>query len=196
MKQTGRIILASASPRRKAFFDLLGFQVEVIPSEIAEVGYGGDPALVPLRMTQQKIKAVKARLGSSFEGWIVGADTVVALDHDMFGKPKDQEDGRCMLRKLSGKIHQVYTGFRVESELGKFREGTLRTEVEMAQLSEEEINWYLSSGEPQDKAGAYAIQGKGGLFVRSIQGSYSNVVGLPFHEVIQALKTLGAISDR
>lgn len=193
MKQTGQIILASSSPRRKELFDVLGLQVEVIPSEVAEVGYGGDPALIPQRITLQKVKAVKARLGPAFHGWIVGADTIVALDHEVFGKPQDRAQAKTMLRKLAGKEHQVFTGFRVESSVGEFYERTVRTKVKMAPMTESEVDWYVSTGEPDDKAGSYAIQGLGGAFVESISGSYSNVVGLPLYEVMTGLKELGAL---
>src|SRR5437867_3059956 len=105
MKQLGRIVLASASSRRKELLGMAGLHVEVISSDVAEVGYGGDPALVPLRVTLQKVRAVRARLGSSFDGWVIGADTVVALDQEMFGKPANVVAAKSMLRKLSGKKH-------------------------------------------------------------------------------------------
>jgi septum formation protein len=193
MKALGRIVLASASPRRKEFFDQIGIVVEVVPSDVAEVGYGGDPALLPLRITRQKLKAVRARLGSSFQGWVVAADTVVALDREIFGKPKNEEDAKAMLRRLSGKTHKVFTGYRVEEETGEFREETVATDVTFCQMSEADIKWYVDSGESSDKAGAYAIQGKGGVFVEKISGSYSNVVGLPLAELLQSLRELKAV---
>ncbi|HLG20374.1 MAG TPA: Maf family protein [Bdellovibrionota bacterium] len=190
-----RIILASASLRRKELLESAGIVVEVRASDIAEVGYGGDPAHLPLRMAKQKVKSVRAALGPSFDGWILGADTVVALQKETFGKPHDEKDARRMLERLSGREHTVYTGFRVEGFDGDFREGTVATVVEFAPMTSSEIDTYIRSGEPFDKAGAYAIQGKGGRFVRAIRGSYSNVVGLPLFEVIQALRELGAIKD-
>lgn len=194
MKANGRLILASASPRRAELLSLLALAFEVMPSDVAEVGFGGDPALLPLRMTRQKVKAVRARLGASFDGWILGADTVVALGQETFGKPENEADARRMLITLSGRRHRVYTGFRLEVFDGDFHEETVMTEVEMAPMSADDVDWYVASGEPMDKAGAYAIQGKGGSFVKSIAGSYSNVVGLPVHEVLQALRKLEAIA--
>jgi septum formation protein len=193
MKQVGPIVLASASPRRKDFFDLVGLRVEVRPSAVDEEIRTDNPSRVPLQTTKQKLKVARAKLGSHFRGWIVGADTVVALGREIFGKPRDRNDAKRMLRKLSGKKHKVYTGYRVQRADGKHRQGVVETSVEMTAMTDSEIDWYLSTGEADDKAGAYAIQGKGGLFVRSIEGSYSNVVGLPLHEVITALRELGAI---
>ncbi len=193
MKAAGKIVLASGSPRRKEMFGLLGIDVEVIPSDIAEVGYGGEPPHIAARMTKQKVRAVRSRLGPAFEGWVVGADTVVALDQDTFGKPRDAEDARTMLRRLSGKTHQVYSAYRIEAFDGEVKEGVVATDVTMAEIRLEDLEWYISTGEPFDKAGGYAIQGKGGVFVTSIKGSYSNVVGLPLFEVVQALRDLGAI---
>jgi septum formation protein len=193
MKQEGPIILASASPRRRDFFHLLGLKIDVVPSDAPEPEGGGNPHRLPLWMTIQKLKNVRPKLGKEFRGWIVAADTIVALGREVFGKPKDRRQAAEMLSRLAGKRHKVYTGYRVQNAAGKYREGVAETAVELAPMTEGEIEWYVSTGEPADKAGAYAIQGKGGLFVRSIFGSYSNVVGLPLHEVVTALRELGAI---
>lgn len=193
MKQEGPIVLASGSPRRKEFFDLLGLRVDVLPSDVPEPAAGGNPHRLPLWMTIQKLKNVRPKLGKDFRGWIVAADTIVALGREIFGKPKNRREAAEMLSRLAGKRHKVYTGFRVQTAAGKYREGVAETAVEMVPMTDAEIEWYVSTGEPDDKAGAYAIQGKGGLFVRSIFGSYSNVVGLPLHEVLTALRELGAV---
>lgn len=185
--------MASASPRRKDFFDLLGIQVDVVPSDVSEVSRAANPARLSLRMTVEKLKAVRPKLGPDFRGWIVGADTVVALGREVLGKPKNREEAKRMLRQLAGWRHKVYTGYRVQAADGKFREGVVETAVEMVPMTDAEIDWYVGTGEADDKAGAYAIQGKGGVFVRSIFGSYSNVVGLPLYEVLTALRELGAI---
>jgi septum formation protein len=195
MKVKGRIVLASASPRRKELLELAGIPVEVLPSEIAEVGYGGDPEHLALRMTRQKVKSVRAVLGPSFDGWVIGADTVVALGAETFGKPQDETDAMRMLTRLAGREHTVFTGYRVECFDGEIREGSVATAVEFAPMSEAQIEGYVRTGEPMDKAGAYAIQGIGGRFVKAIRGSYSNVVGLPLYEVIEALRALGGTAD-
>ena len=186
--------MASASPRRKEFFDLLGLAVEIVPSRIDEMDAVGAPARVALQTARRKVEEVRASMEKGFTGWLIGADTVVALRGEMFGKPKDREDAARMLRKLSGRTHQVFTAFRVESSRGDSVEDTVDTDVTFTQLTEADIQGYVATGEADDKAGAYAIQGRGGVFVRRISGSYSNVVGLPLHEVISALRSLGAVS--
>ena len=195
MKANGRIILASMSPRRREFLELLGLKAEVISSGVEENGRSGDPGTLAQRMAGEKVKTVRRRLGKKFEGWVLGADTVVALGREIFGKPSDAEDARRMLRRLAGRTHQVWTGFRVERSDGDFREGTVKTDVDFAPLRETEIEAYIQSGEPFDKAGAYAIQGRAGVFVREIRGSFSNVVGLPLAEVVSVLRELGAVTD-
>jgi septum formation protein len=195
MKQVGRIVLASASPRRKGFFDLLGLKVEVMPSEIPEGNPGSNPARLALRVAVDKLRAVRPKLGPKFEGWLVGADTMVVFQRELLGKPKNPQDAGRMLHLLAGKKHKVYTGYRVQNAKGQYREGVVETTVEMTPMTDAQIDWYVSTGEPEDKAGAYAIQGKGGIFVRAIFGSYSNVVGLPLHEILTALKELKAIQD-
>ena len=193
MKANGRIVLGSSSPRRKELLEQAEIPIEVFSSDIAEVGYGGDPALVPARITVQKVKSVLAQLGPSFDGWVIGADTIVALGQEILGKPSSAEQAKVMLEKLSGKTHKVHTGFRVQCFDGDFLEETVTTDVTFAELSSQDIDRYVETGEPMDKAGAYGIQGKGGMFVRSISGSYSNVVGLPMWEVIEKMRELGAI---
>ena len=187
--------MASTSPRRKEFFNLLGLKVEIVPSGVVEGDLSGNPGRLPLWMTVQKLKGVRPKLGKDFVGWIVAADTMVALGREIFGKPKNRAQAKEMLSRLAGKRHKVYTGYRVQTGKGNFREGVAETAVEIVPMTEAQIDWYVGTGEADDKAGAYAIQGKGGMFVRSIFGSYSNVVGLPMHEVIGALRELGAIQD-
>ncbi len=193
MKAQGKIILASASPRRKKLLEELGIPIEVIPSDVVEDEDAKDLKLLPLAMALKKIQAVRSRLGASFDGWLIAADTIVVLGKKVFGKPKDVNEARSMLRSLSNRTHRVFTGYRVEDSAGKSREGTVITDVTFARLSDEEIEWYVSTGEPMDKAGAYALQGLGGALVRSISGSYSNVIGLPLFEVVDALRELGAV---
>ena len=161
MKQLEQIILASASPRRKDLLEKLGLKLTIQPSEIAEVGYGGTPEKIPSRIVIQKMKAAKAKLGMNQEGYILAADTIVALEQEVFGKPENIEHARTMLTQLSGKTHQVYTCFRIEGLEGDFIEKTIRTDVNMKIITPEMLGWYLSTQEPFDKAGSYAIQGYG-----------------------------------
>ena len=195
MKANGRIVLASASPRRKELLELLGLKLEIVPSDVVEITQETDPGLFARRMAEEKAKAVRVRMGDKFRGWVLGADTVVALGKEIFGKPRDVEDARRMLWRLAGRTHQVYTGFYVERFDGDFSGMTVKTEVDFVHLSEAEIEAYIRSREPFDKAGAYAIQGRAGAFVRAINGSFSNVIGLPLVEVVSALRELGAVSD-
>lgn len=194
MKQLEPIILASASPRRKEMLENLGLKFTVQPSEIVEVGYDGIPEKIPSRIVTQKMKAAKAKVGMKLDGYILAADTIVALEQESFGKPENPDQARAMLNVLSGKIHQVYTCFRVEGLTGDFVEKTVCTHVKMRNITKEHIDWYLSTQEPFDKAGSYAIQGFGALLVESIQGSYTNVVGLPLAEVTDALLELKVIT--
>jgi len=194
LKQLEKLTLASASPRRKELLEGIGLKIDVKPSDIAEVGYGGIPEKVPSRIVTQKMKSAKAQIGMSLDGFVLAADTIVALEQEVFGKPENIEHARTMLKQLSGKTHQVYTCFRIEGLIGDFVEKTVRTDVNMRILTPEMIEWYVSSREPFDKAGGYAIQGLGGIFVDSIHGSYTNVVGLPMAEVADALVHLKVIS--
>lgn len=194
LKQHEKILLASASPRRKELLTSVGLSFRIQPSGIVEVGYGGAPEKVPSRIVLQKMKSAKAQMGMNLEGYILVADTVVALGQEVFGKPENAKHAQAMLEQLSGKTHQVYTCFRVEGLEGNFVEKTVRTDVHMRKLTSQMIHGYIQSGEPFDKAGGYAIQGLGGVFVESIQGSYSNVVGLPMAEVVDALMDLKVIS--
>lgn len=172
----------------------VGLAFDVVPSEVAEVGYGGAPSAIPQRIVVQKVKSVKARLGTEFDGWILGADTLVALGQDVLGKPNDRKHATTMLARLSGVDHQVYTAFRIENALGEVFEQTVMTEVSFAKLTASQIESYVSTGEADDKAGAYAIQGRAAWMVKSIRGSYTNVVGLPLHETLMGLGQVGALT--
>ena len=179
------IILASKSPRRKELLSLCGLEFEIKPADADET--------LPLGITPKeavemlsRIKAEPLRNGCDI---IIGADTVVALDGVIMGKPRDEKDAFDMLRALSGRTHGVYTGVTLlkgEKTL-TFSE---KTDVEFYPLSDEEINEYIATGEPLDKAGAYGIQGKGGLLIRGISGDYNNVVGLPVARLLRELKKL------
>jgi septum formation protein len=187
-----KFILASASPRRKDFLDMIGLDFEVIPSAVEEVFLEKEsPKEHVVRLSREKAFPV-AKLRP--RTWVLGADTVVSADGEIFGKPRNEDDAKKMLEKLSGKAHQVITGFTLlqEGHTLKISE-TVESVVIFKDLSSEEIAWYIATQEPFDKAGGYAAQGIGACLIREIRGSYTNVVGLPLCEVLEALKQVGAV---
>ena len=180
------LILASASPRRHELLLAAGIPHLVRPSSIVEERLPGEPpATFVQRMAEGKARAVGCRPGDI----VLGADTIVCLGDEVFGKPADAEDARRMLRSLSGREHSVYTGICILRE-GRSTADVAHTGVQFAELSEQEIEEYVRTGEPGDKAGAYAIQGLASKFVTSIAGCYHNVVGLPVSLVYRHLKAL------
>ena len=183
-------VLASASPRRVELLRAAGFQPIVVPADVDESGLPGEaPAAHVVRLARAKAHAIAARYPAAA---VLGADTVVAIDDEILGKPRDDDDARRMLGRLAGRAHRVYTGvaLAVGADL---RAEVAMSEVTMASLSPAEIDWYVASGESRDKAGAYAIQGLASRYVTSIQGSYSNVVGLPVAVVYRWLRDLPVI---
>jgi septum formation protein len=190
MKNT--IILASASPRRRELLAQLGYEFEVIPSQAAEEEIAGEsPQQHVMRLSLDKACEVAAR--DQLEGrWVIGSDTIVLRDAVILGKPRNDEEAARMLRSLAGRSHEVLSGYAVlDRATGKRRAGFVSTRVCFRALTEAEISGYIASKEPADKAGAYAIQGLGAFMVSRIEGSYSNVVGLPLCELVQALEELG-----
>jgi len=190
-----KLILASASVRRAEILHDAGFSFTVLSSAIDETPYPGESAhdLVQ-RLAFAKAELVAARaIGPSI---VIGADTIVTLEGHIFGKPHSSDDARHMLEKLSGHAHAVVTGVALirlpDAERLTFVESTL---VHFAALSAEEISRYLATGEPHDKAGAYAIQGRAGRYIPRIEGCYFNVVGLPLARLQQALTALGWSED-
>jgi septum formation protein len=186
------LILASKSPRRKHLLEQAGLKFSVIPSDFDETSVAmSDPASYVRALAEFKALDISHKHPDS---WVIGADTLVLIDNQALGKPGCDDDAREMLKRLSGKSHQVLTGYciccRAKKQL--FSE-TVKTDVHFKELRLEEIDWYIGTGEPSDKAGAYAIQGLGSFLVRSIKGSYTNVVGLPVCEVIEFLIKEGAI---
>ena len=172
-----KIILASASPRRQELIKLIFEDVEILPAECDETlpeGIGAREAVEYL----SKIKNEASRELTEKENLVISADTVVAVDDEILGKPVDKEDARRMISLLSGKVHQVYTGVTLSLN-GEMRTFSEKTDVEFFPLTKNEIEEYISSSEPYDKAGAYGIQGKAGLLVKGINGDYYNVVGFP-----------------
>ncbi len=169
-----------------------GLDFEVVPSDL-------DESLTPLTSPGEYVvslaEAKAGDIGSKFpDKWVIGADTVVVIDGAILGKPGTMREAREMLTRLSGRIHQVYTGFAILNETrGKLLSKAVRTDVRFKELADEEIQWYVHTPEPFDKAGAYAIQGMGTFLVRSINGSYTNVVGLPVCEVIEILIKEGVV---
>lgn len=182
------LVLASASPRRRALLEQLGLHFSVVVPDIDETPKGGEPAeMLALRLAQQKALEVLVR---EPEATVLASDTIVVLDGEILGKPEDEQAATDMLRKLSDKTHQVLTAVAI---LRRDYEDTflVTTDVTFRPLSEAEIHAYVLSREPLDKAGSYGIQGVGGAFVRSIRGSYSAVVGLPLCETVEGLRRAG-----
>jgi len=182
-----KIILASTSPRRLELLRGLGLKVKVIGSRVRESKFNiSDPEKLAKTLALTKAQEVARRMKS---GLIIGADTIVVLKGKILGKPNDEEEAKSMLRKLSGRTHEVLTGLAViHAPSGKTRVDFVRTKVKFRKLVEEEIASYVATGKPFDKAGAYAIQEKAGLFVEKIYGCYFNVVGLPLARLAEILK--------
>jgi len=181
-----RLILASSSPRRSYLLDQAGLTFTVIPSSF-------DENSVSLSTPETYVKALAeakaADVSKAYpENWVIGADTIVVIDGKILGKPDSKEQARTMLKSLSGKTHQVHTGYCIccRAKERTFS-NTVKTDVLFKNLADNEIEWYINTSEPFDKAGAYAIQGLGTFIVKSIKGSYTNVVGLPVCEVIEFL---------
>ncbi len=186
------LILASASPRRQELLRLAGVPFEVIPSQVEEKLLSGEsPEEYVIRLARMKAVDVAKKF---HDRWVLGADTAVVIDGRMLGKPKDRREAKEMMEMLSRREHLVITGYCIlNSTILEKRAGKVTTRVRFKPLSSEEIRWYLNTGEPYDKAGGYAIQGKAAFMVQEIQGSYTNVVGLPLCEVIEALQGLGVV---
>lgn len=185
-----RLILASASPRRKEIMELMGLNFTVIPSHCEEIITQTEPAKIVMELSRQKAEDVAS---SSESGDIViGSDTIVALDQKILGKPRDREDAFCMLRSMAGRTHQVYTGVTLirqgENSLEKRDTFYEQTEVYVAPMTDDEINHYLDLGEYKDKAGSYGIQGHFAPFITGIKGDYYNVMGLPAAALYRHLK--------
>ena len=187
------MILASKSPRRYELLKQAGLDFEVIPSRIEEDFIAEEsPEQHVIRLAEAKALEVGNRYP---DRWVIAADTIVYIDGSIFGKPENREKALEMLRRFSGREHWVMTGFSVhhlEKEMGD-REA-VKTAVKAKPLTPVEVDWYVQTGEPFDKAGGYAIQGAGSFMIESIRGSYTNVVGIPLCELIQMLIRLGALS--
>ena len=181
-----KIILASKSPRRKELLSMLDISFDIIPADIDEqINYDNDLVEEIQKLSFQKANAVFKDYPDNI---VIGSDTIVFIDNKVLGKPKSKEEAKQMLHRLSGKTHQVVTGVTI---ISKEKTDTFAsvTDVTFYELTDEEIDTYVDSVEPLDRAGAYAIQGKGSEFVKSINGDYYTVVGLPIAEVYRRLKS-------
>ena len=188
---TMRIILASGSPRRKELMRLAELEFEVIPADCEEIIDTESAREAVQSLAHQKALWVAGKEKDSHpaDTLVIGADTVVALDDVILGKPADKEDAFRMLKTLSGREHEVYTGVSIISLDRRIDDSFVAcTKVKFYPLTDKEIEEYIATGEPFDKAGAYGIQGKGGLLVEGVYGDYNNVVGLPIAELVRRLK--------
>ena len=200
-----QIILASQSPRRKELLEQIGLEFEICPAKGEEIITKTVPEEVVMELSKQKAEEVAAMVSSYSENHkeittpsdilVIGADTVVAFEGKILGKPKDEADAKAMLTMLSGNTHSVFTGVTLVLIDKSGRAGELvfyeKTDVKMHQMSELEIDRYIATGEPMDKAGSYGIQGKCAIYIEKIDGDYNNVVGLPITRIYQELKKIG-----
>jgi septum formation protein len=183
-----RLVLASASPRRLALLRLAGLDPVVRPADIDETPLASeDPVTYVTRLARAKAAAVAGQGGEI----VLAADTTVVLDGEAIGKPVDDADARAILQRLAGRTHQVTTAVAVTGPGAQLRDTVVTTAVVFACLTAGQIAAYVASGEPRDKAGAYAIQGAGAVLVERIEGSWTNVVGLPVVETLRLLKAEG-----
>ncbi|MDD7729373.1 MAG: Maf family protein [Clostridia bacterium] len=190
-----KIVLASASPRRKELLERADLKFTVVPSAGEEEIGGGTPDQVVENLSRSKAFSVAEELKREKEvKLVIGADTIVAFQNHILGKPVDEQDAFDTLTRLSGNSHQVYTGVTVLIRKGDaWEEHTFseRTDVHFYSVSEEEIRDYICTGEPMDKAGSYGIQGRFGVYVKGIEGDYNNVVGLPVGRLFYEMKKIG-----
>lgn len=183
------LILASSSPRREGLLCQAGFEPVVLPSAVEEGDVSGSPEDMVLALASRKAEACAASFHNGEV--VIGADTVVALDGRVLGKPRSHGEAARMIRMLQGRTHSVYTGVCLIRAGGSRVSFAEKTEVDVAPMTEEEILLYAESDEPMDKAGAYGIQGVFASFIEGIRGDYYNVVGLPLHRVYEALRKMG-----
>ena len=176
------ILLASASPRRSELLRQAGVDHEVRPVDLDESRHSGEaPAAYVLRLAQAKAHLLWSSLPAARRAPVLAADTTVALDGEVFGKPSCRDDSLAMLSRLSGRTHEVHTAVAVRHAGGKAARVS-SSQVTMREISPAEMDWYWRTGEPCDKAGGYAIQGRAAIFIRHLAGSYSGVMGLPLCE--------------
>lgn len=191
-----RLVLASASPRRKTLLESAGITPVVVASNASEEvkGEGLEPEELVKLLARRKIREVSLGYPSDY---VLGGDTIVYIDGKVLGKPENRADAVSMLRNISGRTHVVYTGVALyEPKSGTVLDDCDATKVTMRAMDDDEIRWYVSTGEPMDKAGSYALQGVGGFFVERIDGDFSSVIGLPLPKVYSLLMRAGVPLDR
>ncbi|HPI92247.1 MAG TPA: Maf family protein [Deltaproteobacteria bacterium] len=183
-----QVLLSSGSPRRKELFSLLGIPFLTKVPNIPEVQFKGETARkFCSRISREKALSMARHYP---EALVIGADTVVVVDGRILGKPLDENQAREYLLLLQDNTHDVFTGYTIVCG-SHTKSRVIRTRVSFNPMSQEEISWYIASGEPMDKAGAYAVQGIASMFIAGIQGSYTNVIGLPVSELYEDLKRFG-----
>ena len=190
--QPARLVLASASPRRRELLSLFGLEFDVEPANIDETGRDAEaPEEYVLRVAREKALAIRERSAQRF---VLGSDTAVVVDGESLGKPAGDEDARAMLERLSGRHHRVLSAVVLIAPDGRVSARLSETEIDFARPAAGWIERYIASGEPHDKAGAYGIQGAAGIWVRSLSGSYTGVVGLPLFETGELLRESGLLA--
>ena len=188
MTEAKQLILASASPRRSEILRGLGLEFAIEPADIDESRLGDEAAELYVERVARSKADNRSRPGTL----TIAADTIVVIDGLVLGKPGDLEDAKEMLARLAGREHEVLTAVAVlDGDSSALRSSVVRSKVQIAAMSASEINWYVATGEPLDKAGAYAIQGLGSLFVESVEGNYTNIVGLPVPTLYRLVAELG-----
>jgi septum formation protein len=188
-------ILASLSPRREELLRSVGLKFKIIPAHVNEEYLDGEsPREHVRRLSHNKAMAIAQK---NPDAWVLGADTIVVIDGLILGKPKNKKQAREMLTRLSDREHNVFTGFTLAQGTTKvYKTKVIQSAVLFKKISPEEMEWYINCDEPYDKAGGYAVQGKGAYFIKLIRGSYTNVIGLPLCEVLEELKKLKALTFR
>lgn len=189
----GGLVLASASSRRAELLESMGLSFEILPSGVDESVLPGESAETHCRrLAVEKAKAVALQRP---DAWVLGADTIVVAGRRILGKPRSAADARAMLTRLSGRTHRVFTGFALRRQDRGFSHAeVVKSSVRFREIAVDEMEGYILTGEPFDKAGAYAVQGRGASFIREIRGSYTAVVGLPLAEVATALRRAGVFA--
>jgi len=182
-----KIVLASTSPRRISLLRQIGMRFSVAPPVGDEASVSPDPRTMVVENALAKARSVPGR----GDGLVVGADTVVYIDDVVLGKPVSEEEARIMLETLSGRVHTVFTGLAVVDAGGREEVGCEETRVHMMELSDDDIGRYVETGEPMGKAGAYAVQGLGAVFVEEVDGCFHNVVGLPLSLLWRMMRGMG-----
>jgi septum formation protein len=191
MSPTRRVVLASASLRRRELLEHLGIDFDVVAPDIDESVHGGeDPRAYVRRLGEEKNRAARRAATIPADHLVIAADTTVDVDGRILGKPEDAGDALAMLHSLRGRTHQVHTGMCVTVD-GRSESVVVSTSVTFADVTEAELAWYVGSGEPFGKAGAYGIQGAAGAFVAAIDGSVSNVIGLPMSHLLVITRSMG-----